>query len=226
MKAKRLSIFIDESGDFGEFDARKPCYYVAMITHDQSVNIADKVQHLESQMKYIGFEKHAIHAGPLIRREAVYRDIDRETRRKLFNTLCHFLRVVDIAHTTICLEKHKGETRIEMQARLTRVIAQTLREKAEYFNRFDEIIVYYDNGQIELTRTLVAVFNTLFSNVEFRKVQPKDYVLFQCADLICTLELVARKFRENLSSKSELEFFKSARDFKKKYLTHLTRKTL
>ena len=35
-KEKILSVFIDESGDFGQFDVKHPMYYVAMVMHDQS----------------------------------------------------------------------------------------------------------------------------------------------------------------------------------------------
>ena len=41
------------------------------------------------------------------------------------------------------------------------------------------IKVYYDKGQIELNVILSTVFNTLFDNVEFKKVHPEDYRLFQ-----------------------------------------------
>ena len=33
MKEKVLSIFIDESGDFGQYNPTSPNYYVAMVLH-------------------------------------------------------------------------------------------------------------------------------------------------------------------------------------------------
>ena len=36
---KELSIFVDESGDFGEYDYRSPFYIVSMVFHDQSIDI-------------------------------------------------------------------------------------------------------------------------------------------------------------------------------------------
>ena len=38
---KELSVFVDESGDFGEFDPRTPYYIIALVFHDQSVKIND-----------------------------------------------------------------------------------------------------------------------------------------------------------------------------------------
>ena len=41
MAHKTLSIFIDESGDFGKYDFHSPNYYVAMVLHDQSIDISE-----------------------------------------------------------------------------------------------------------------------------------------------------------------------------------------
>ena len=36
---KELSIFVDESGDFGEYDYRAPFYIISMVIHEQDSNI-------------------------------------------------------------------------------------------------------------------------------------------------------------------------------------------
>ena len=38
---KELGIFIDESGDFGEYDYHSPWYIVTMVFHDQNVSIQE-----------------------------------------------------------------------------------------------------------------------------------------------------------------------------------------
>ena len=38
-----LSIFIDESGDFGPYDFRSPYYIITMVFHDQSVDISEPI---------------------------------------------------------------------------------------------------------------------------------------------------------------------------------------
>ena len=82
------------------------------------------------------------------------------------------------------------------------------------------------NGQIELTKVLISVFSTLYAHVEFRRVQPVDYKLFQVADLVCTMELLAEKAENNNLSRSEQEFFGNARDFRKDYLKNFQKKRL
>ena len=91
---------------------------------------------------------------------------------------------------------------------------------------FDLVKIYYDNGQVEVTRILSSVFNALLENVEFRKVIPADYRLFQVADLICTLKLTKLKMQKHTLSKSEMYFFDSERTLKKNYLKALEKKEM
>ena len=90
MNDRILSVFIDESGDFGAYDVHTPYYIVAMVLHDQDVDIKEKIRQLDKRMTESGFDIHAIHTGPLIRREAVYSNEIMENRKKLFNILFHF----------------------------------------------------------------------------------------------------------------------------------------
>jgi hypothetical protein len=115
---------------------------------------------------------------------------------------------------------------IQLNARLSRELAMQLRQNQAYFSNFDNIIVYYDNGQNELTKILTSVFNTLFSNVEFRRVKPSDYKLFQVADLICTWELLALKAGNKSFSKSENEMFGSPKEFIKNRYKLIQKKRL
>jgi hypothetical protein len=70
------------------------------------------------------------------------------------------------------------------------------------------------------------VFNSLLDNVEFRKVLPSDYRLFQVADLICTLKLTELKMNKHVLSKSESIFFKYVRTIRKNYLKPLDDKEM
>ena len=105
-----------------------------------------------------------------------------------------------------------------MTSKISKSIAEVLRSNESFWNSFDRVIIYYDNGQIELTKILTSVFSTLYTHVDFRKVKPVDYKLFQVADLICTMELLAEKAASNSFTRSELDFFNNIRDFKKNYL--------
>ena len=61
---------------------------------------------------------------------------------------------------------------------------------------------------MEVIRFLYSVFNALLENIEFRKVIPSQYRLFQVADLINTLKLTELKLENHILSKSEKHFLK------------------
>ena len=96
----------------------------------------------------------------------------------------------------------------------------------EYFEKFSKVILYYDNGQKNITRILNTILATNFNEYDIRKVLPKDYKLFQVADLICTLELIKNKIELNNLSKSETLIFHSKKDFKKDFIKNLWKKKM
>ena len=226
MAEKILSVFIDESGDFGPYEAHSPYYIVSMILHDQSSDISSNISSFETHLRNLGYAQHAVHTGPLIRRESVYKNELVENRKRLFHALFHFSRKLDIRYACVKLKKIECADVITQTAILSKSIAGILRSNETFWNSFNQVLIYYDNGQIELTKILTSVFSTLYTHVEFRKVKPVDYKLFQVADLICTMELLAEKAENHSFSASELEFFDNIRDFKKNYLKHIRKKHL
>ncbi|MCM1268779.1 MAG: hypothetical protein NC302_12830 [Bacteroidales bacterium] len=104
MTEKILSIFIDESGDFGPYEKHNPYYLVAMVAHEQSVDISGEIAKMDHYIVQNGRNIHAIHVGPLIRRESVYENELLEDRKHLFNLLYNFTRRINIRYMT-CLVK-------------------------------------------------------------------------------------------------------------------------
>lgn len=224
MSENILSVFIDESGDFGPYEHHAPYYIVSMVLHEQSKDILNNISTLDTHMRNLDCEQHIIHVGPLIRREQIYKNDLMEDRKKLFGALFHFTRKLPISYICAKVKKSECADVVELTTKLTKSISRVLREQTEYFESFDKIIVYYDNGQVELTKILTTLFNALFNNVEFRKVKSVEYKLFQVADLICTLELLYEKSETSTFTHSELEFFHSVRDFKKSYYKYISQK--
>ena len=50
-----LSIFIDESRDFGEYSNISPYYIVALVIHHQEADISAQLQQLESSLAGLAF---------------------------------------------------------------------------------------------------------------------------------------------------------------------------
>ena len=58
---KELSVFVDESGDFGEYNHHAPFYIISMVLHDQSIDIDNDLRTLENELANIGWSKHCVH---------------------------------------------------------------------------------------------------------------------------------------------------------------------
>ena len=214
---RTLSCFIDESGDFGDYDSHCQYYIVSFVLHDQSISIDYQLNGIERYLTNLGFPHHAIHAGPLIRRESDYKDMLMEDRKKLFNLLFNFSRKIPIHFFCAKVKKSDCLSENTLELKLSKAIEKELLRTVEYWKSFDKIIIYYDNGQKALKRIISNTFNRLLPVVEYRKVQPADYRLFQVADLLCTLELTYTKIESGLLSSSEKDFFTGVQGFKKEY---------
>ena len=59
---KELSIFVDESGDFGPYSNHSPYYLFALVFHEQKYAIHTEVDTLNRKILEHGFQIHAIHA--------------------------------------------------------------------------------------------------------------------------------------------------------------------
>lgn len=221
---KDLSVFVDESGDFGPYDYRTPYYIITLVFHDQETDVAEQISHFERSLAEMGLPNHVVHAGPLIRREEVYLNMSVDERKKIFHRAFNFLRSVDITYKTFVVEKKHIESALDLVAALSKQLTRFFQENYEYFTPFDRVILYYDNGQGELTKMMVSILHAFFGNVEYRQAKPINYRLLQAADIICTMELTELKAENSQLSKSEQGFFVSGRELKKNYLKAMKRK--
>ena len=150
--------------------------------------------------------------------------MDIKERRHILNKMVAFTRQLKITFKCFHIEKKHISDSLEASRKLSKQLSSFFLKNYKNFLSYDKIIVYYDNGQIELTRILISVLNKLFPQVEFRKVLPSDYRLFQVADLICSLELLRLKIENKILSKHELLFIGKENDFKKNYLKRIYQK--
>lgn len=221
---KELSIFIDESGDFGVYDHRSPFYIITMVFHDQEVDIGPAIAKLDAALTYMGLGDLCIHTGPIIRKEEIYQTMSLDERRRIFNKLVAFIRQIDIRYKCFYIEKKHCTDVVDATGRLAKQISLFIRDHYEVFCSFEAVKIYYDNGQVEVSKMLSSVFHALLADPVFRRVMPADYKLFQVADLICSLELARLKLDNGLFSRSERIFFGNARDMKKNYIKPLRKK--
>lgn len=219
MSLRELSIFIDESGDFGDYQEHCPFYIISLVFHEQNNSIETQVDKLNQFLIENNLKNHTIHTAPLIRQEQGYKYMDIALRSKIFKQLFNFVRGVDISYKTIVVDKKMFSEQVDIIKMITKELSSFIKEHYQYFNQFDNIIIYYDNGQIQLTKTLIAIFGSLIGdNSEFRVITPNNYKLFQTADLICTLALIKNKLiRGKDLTNSERMFFGSISKLRKNY---------
>ena len=223
LRLNELSIFIDESGDFGKYDYRSPYYIITMVFHDQANDISSPITKFETDLANRGMPHHCVHTGPIIRRENEYEFLSIDERRRILNSMVTFIKHCGIKYHCFHIEKkHIGDS-VAATARLSLIISRFIKDHLESLLSYDVVKIYYDNGQTEVTRILVSVFTALLPEVQMKKVNPSEYRLFQAADMICSVYLIGLKVEASSVSASEMEFFGSLRDLKKNYLNPLAK---
>lgn len=121
---KELSIFIDESGDFGEYNHHSPYYIITMVFHDQQEDIQSTVPKLNEELSYLNLHNLCIHTGPIIRKEEVYAHMSVDERRRIFNKMVALIRHINIHYKCFYIEKKHIPNVVEATGRLSKQISQ------------------------------------------------------------------------------------------------------
>lgn len=213
---KNISIFIDESGDFGFVGEASKYYIITLVFHDQSNDITSNINKIK--------DKPVFHAGPIIRREYPFINIDISERKKLFQTFFMFTQSLPVKYKTFTyVKKEFNGNLFKMQGRMNRDIYNFFADNIELFEE-TKIIIYYDNGQQIITRVINSSLAITGLDYDFKqKVHPEDYRLFQVADFISTIKLLELKANINSLSTSEKMFIDN-RHLKNVYIRSLRKK--
>lgn len=205
---KELNIFIDESGDFGVNDNASDLYVVSIVFHSSLNNIEPFLNALNKRLNKLQFTK-MIHAADLIRHKGDYKNLSIDQRRKIFTAIYQFGRKSPIKLKSIIVNKKYTDTYKLLKKQLTMELNESISNNLKYFQKFDKIIIYYDNGQSQLTSILEDIFkdfNISFIN-DFDKTKEK---LFQVADMLTFIDKYYYKFKHKLYiSKNEKIFFEN-----------------
>lgn len=190
-----LSIFVDESGDFGVYQKICPFYIVCFVLHDQSINVENSIRKFRNTLIYFNLPNNYIHAGPIIRQEGNYYGLNLETRRKTIQATINLLRTTPIRYHCLIVDKSIARNELQLVTNLSFQIKEFVHNYFMFFSNFNVIKVYYDNGQKQLAKILASILPiTLPCKVIFKNVnKPEKYYFLQVADTICTLELINKK---------------------------------
>ena len=195
-----------------------------MVVQDQKNDISEPIRYLDNGLEQVGFTRGCVHVGPLIRRENEYTHMTVKERVKVLRRMINFVSRVDFSYKSFVVEKKHLENEAEIAARLAKQVAAFIKQHYAFFLAYDRVKVYYDNGQVEVTKIIISVFTTLLDRTELKKAFQKDYKLAQVADLICTATLTELKMNGKTLSRSERYVLGSDRDIKRNLLKPLRRK--
>lgn len=219
-----LSIIVDESGEWGKLSEY---YLITLVFHDQSELISPHVERYEQHLADASLPNIPFHAGPLLNGHDDYEALSMADRKRLFVAFFTLARNPPFTYMTFEHRKSKfNGDKNRFEAQLKRDLANYLLTHLDRFQSYDAIKIYYDNGQQVVTNALQASIGYALAKdaVVYRKADPKDYRLEQAADLMCTIELTALKFKAGESTNTDHKMFGDWRTFKQNYLKVLRRK--
>lgn len=220
-----LSVFVDESGNMGE-DSKY--YLLTFLFHDQSKDISGVVSSYERSLANRGLEDVPFHFAPLLRGNGPYSHLEVSNRNKLLISFLVFCEIAPIQYGTFMYRKDQFESMDGLKSKMKRDLILFLFEHLEWLQGFDQIKIYYDDGQRVVTHVLHRAFEYVVGKqaVMYREASPLDYRLAQMADFICGLELAAAKYQHGEIGPSEKRFLGTWKDFKKTFLRKIRRKEL
>lgn len=227
---KELSVFVDESGDFGKVDNKNPFYILTLVLHNQKNELsATKLNWMDEKLQdyFPTGAKTYVHAGPIIRKEKEFKDVALEDRRHILNALFYFAISENIQYVSLVVDKRNcnGEKNW-LHNQLVKQMNVFITEQMNKLSSFENVKLYYDLGQKEITNMLNTVFSLRLQNFSLGNTEIHEYRLFQVADLICTLELLNLKKNTIGFTKSETVFFESAGKFNKNYYKKIIKKKI
>ena len=229
MSEKTLSVFVDESGIWNESESSSRYYIVALVMHDQSIDISQAIASLDRDIASLGVVNLCFHAAPIIRGNGTFEILSAELRRKIFSRMMGFVRKVDFKYHCLWVDKHYCDSTEQLTERLDRQLRSFLDATKSTVGGFSKIKVYYDCGQPSITQLLRKGFDDLGNPcVEFaQSVTPRRYKLFQVADLVCTLRLLEIKLEnEGRLAPIEFSFFGGIKSFKHSILRRIKSKQI
>lgn len=222
---EELSIFVDESGDAGETSTY---YLITIVLHDQAKDISQVLEPYEADLHARRVADIPMHLGPLLNGNDDYKGLGVSTRKAFLNSFRVMSDKLPFQYMTFAYRKSEFADYRSLFTSMKRDLVLTIFDNLDFFQKFEKVKVYYDNGQSVVTNALHDAVEYALARdaVIYRNAKPADYRLFQLADYICTLELTALKYQSRSETATDRMFFGQWGSFKKNYLKKLRRHRL
>ena len=142
--ANRLNLHIDESGNQDLSEGR---YIVAVVLHDHSSDIATPINRYEERLAAADLPDVPFHGKDLLHGNERYSIVTPGDRKRLLAQFARLVRELPISFFTLQYDTSNVHNRNELEARIRRDLASLVFARLAFFQEFETIAVYYDNGQ-------------------------------------------------------------------------------
>lgn len=222
-----LSLFLDDP-DARDDNLRDTYYILALVVHDQADALADNIVRYELALREKGLPDVPFHATPLLNGHDAYEGMDLAERKRLLSAFRVFFRHLPVRYGLVVFRTREYSTLADVEAAMRRKIVDFLFDNLAYFQAFDSVKIYYDDGQQSIAAALHKAIDYALSKnaVTYRPASAADYRLSQAADYICTAELTALKYEGKASTATDEKFFGSWSQFKKGVLKEVRAKRI
>lgn len=219
----RLNLHIDETGnqDFSE-----GFYLVAVVLHNHSVDVISPIKEYEKRLAMAEIVDVSFHGKDLLHGNEGYATVSVGDRKRLLAQFARFVRTLPITYFVLQYDATDTHGRDELESKIRRDLASLVYDNLEFFQSFDTISVYYDNGQGAVSVALHDALDfVLAKNVaDYRVADYSARRLLQVADYICTVERIAIAYEDGRQSKTHERFFGNRRTFLQSFRKQLLRK--
>lgn len=220
---RRLNLHIDEAGNQ---DLAEGIYLVSVVLHDHARDVEVPIRAYEERLRLAGLPDIPFHGKDLLHGHGAYEDVATGDRKRLLTQFARLARSLPIEFFTLRYNERETHDRRELEARIRRDLASLIFDHLAYFQQFDTVSVYYDNGQQALSVALHAALEFVLADdvAVFPDADHTTRRLLQLADYICTIERVSLSFDAGEQSRTQERFFGSRRNFMQSYMKQLNKR--
>lgn len=168
------------------------------------------------------------HSEPLLNGHEDYEALDIQNRKKLLYSFNVMIQRLPICYSTFVYKQHEFDNAEKLVERMERDLKELFNENLEFFQSFDKVKIYYDNGQEIVKRALHEAVESSLSKqaIEKKRTTMTEYRLAQVADYLCTIELAAVRYEAKENGGTYDKFFGGIGSFKKNWLKQARRKII
>jgi len=211
---KRLNIFVDETGEFGFGKGASELYGVSFTFHEHSDDIMNELNRLNQRLQKIGYT-NMIHMADLIMHRGDYQKFDINIRKSIFNSIYQFSRRIPVRYRTIIIDKKYTDNSMVLRQQLALQINKMIQDNQDYFKKFDQIVMYYDNGQETLGIILDSIFFQFEGFVHRIDFDHKEKRLFQVSDMLTFIDKYDYKYKHKIEFTAGERYFFTNNDMRK-----------